>query len=54
VKTPARSVHNLPLFPTSPLHVHKMPELRTKLNALLYKKRCALPISSVKVMQYKL
>ena len=31
-----------------------MPELRTKLNALLYKKRCALPISSVKVMRYKL
>lgn len=54
LETSARPVHNVPLSPTSPHHVVRMPELRTNLNAILGKKRCALPISSVKVMQYKL
>ena len=54
LETSARSVHNVPLLPTSPHYVVRMPELRTNLNAILGKKRCALPISSVKVMQYKL
>lgn len=54
LNTSARDKQNVPLLPTSPHYVVYMPELRTALNAILDKKRCALPISSVKVMQYKL
>jgi len=50
LETSARPVHNVPLSPTSPHYVVYMPELRTVINAISYKKRCAPAISCTRVM----